>query len=387
MNNLDVNEYIEITRFVKDQPNRSQTINDIYSVITCCVDKSLDIPRLFICNTTDRVCEAIESDGQTYIIIDEYLLATFDELNRIMLRLKADSSADYVDVLFTKLSMEYLFIDKGYVDPVGIIHYACVFDKMRGPLSLKVREDDIVLFIQTFFVIYHEMMHILLRKIDYNETIAVKRRHFLDDYLSLDLPELSPEETVKLIYPIELQKDKDLDEYLRNQDISKLYELIRRLNSDQESYVKKILETRDEVIEECVCEQFAALATVQLFVSILHLEPSYIIGIIHLTILYLEILWLTRELLVTEKGPEYIAEKQIRKDIFKIEMPALIEAYTRTDYDLLEKCDSLLTEQHIKYTRLLKDKFISNAALKRDSIIELGKKDYIGDVDAMIRRL
>ena len=342
MSNLTIDEYISITRFSKGAPKRSEMISTVYSLVTKYADKSFVVPRLFVCNSTDRVCETTDIKGISSVIIDDYLFETFTDLNRIMTDNKSDHSTE-VDLLIAKLSMEYLYIDKGIYDPITVLHYAHALDEFRrssGSRRIETIQTD--LFVQMFFVIFHELMHAILKQKNLQEYIDVKRRHFLDDYSNLDLPSLNQDDAIRLILPIEYQECQNIDEFLRGVNISELSDLVIKTYSDHERFVTTILKTKDDVIEECICDQFAALMTVELFVNSLKMEPAYIILLIHLTILYLEVLWLTRELLVNQRGPVYIAEKQIRKDIFRLEMPALIQARIKTKRNFLKKCDSML---------------------------------------------
>jgi hypothetical protein len=211
----------------------------------------------FTSYSKNRQVEAIEVDGEDFIVYDQYMGQTISMLNRILFERKPAQS---VLIYAHKLMGEHFLRHARYDEAIACgMLYNLGRDELKSDGS-QDRKRSMYTLIQEFFIIAHELHHVLFR---YDKALFDDALGDLDGYIELQseryekLLSLSPEEQLGLhpkSYREQWHTPEETKAYKEYQDRVDL-----RLQIERNS---RLLKEDPTLREELCCDSYAMIVTV-----------------------------------------------------------------------------------------------------------------------------
>jgi hypothetical protein len=222
----------------------------------------LPTPELVVISSWQRSCEIVELHGRTYLVYDQYLGQTLNTLNRIFFN---STDRQDAEVYGLKLVGEYAHL-QGRPDLAATLLGA--HSKLREKHQTYREEIDgpaRVLFtmVQECFITAHEYMHLFFSHHPSPSFFKAAREFLIEDFESAQDPD--PEEgAAEFLNDMYLALEHRGAEVPPKRGTREFENIMKRLQRDQEEFRRrqtKLLQSRDDLIEEFACDTKAAEIT------------------------------------------------------------------------------------------------------------------------------
>lgn len=254
---MDINDYIDTSRFSKGQALLDLTYQNIYSEM--CTQES-NVPLLKTCYTSERTCEFVAFGDQEYIIYDQYIGQTLNMFNRIFY----NSTDKFDSIVYAYKCFAEIFHYMGNIKMAALCAHAYILN--RGEAKSFKKDVDInkrirTTLLQEKFILLHEIYHWKFSRLSprKRKRLVTKKRKailfnliFENEVPAKEAARTILDDAMKALPENELSKIK-----VSEQQIDMLAkELEENRQRDLDLQIKTVSK-RDDLIEETLCDEYA----------------------------------------------------------------------------------------------------------------------------------
>lgn len=261
---MDISAFLSSTRCVRNDPKQVEVhYRALFAHLSSQFGASgLVLPELEVISSWQRSCEIVELGGRSYLVYDQYMGQTLNTLNRIY-----HNSTDRQDaeVYGLKVVGEYLFL-KGRPDLSAML-LAAHGELRKEHQSYRHDVDRVARLgfttVQECFVMVHELLHLFMAQRPNPRFLRTAREFFVEAVERLNDPDPHAGAAAHLqdSYTILAPRGAPPPPAIGTVEFEKFLDTSQRYHQEFSRQWIDLLESRDDIVEECICDTQAAEIT------------------------------------------------------------------------------------------------------------------------------
>lgn len=251
-----VDKYLEATRVLKKGPSLEEHYREYYKSICTMINIGSELPELKVCYSINRTCEMIEFNNKEYLIYDQYLGQSLNMLNRLYFNSKVKDEAKAYGYKFLAEKM-YAMGRHKYSTIFAISHITLKEESSSYKTDIDIRKRAFYTYVQELFIMYHELAHWMLSKKEFSNLLNIKRDFLIESFDGINnlSPEFFAEGFLNDRHRALFDDGLSFRDFMSNAEFMKFSEKFR---SEQiNNGIKELILERDDIIEECLCDDIA----------------------------------------------------------------------------------------------------------------------------------